>query len=95
MFNLYIIKCLTLGHYYVGITSQPKKRFQQHRDGRGAKYTQVHGVKSIHILKTYDDEVKAKKAECKLVRNMMKLGYEVAGANQCMVEELRMLSHYI
>lgn len=50
-FNIYVLVC-TEGKYYVGLTAQKvEKRFQQHVEGKGAKWTKRH--KPIGIQESY------------------------------------------
>ena len=46
MYFLYIIKCKD-NSFYTGITTNIKRRFKEHRDGRGGKYTRSKGVTKI------------------------------------------------
>lgn len=43
---MYVIECAS-GAYYTGSTPDLEKRFRQHREGRGAKYTRMDKPKRI------------------------------------------------
>ena len=46
--TLYVVQCRTKGYYYVGTTLRQKhKRFEEHFDGTGCKWTRRHGCKRI------------------------------------------------
>lgn len=49
-YYLYIIECKRKNHFYVGITYQPSVREKQHREGRGANFTEDFGVKTFTVL---------------------------------------------
>jgi putative endonuclease len=43
---VYVISCND-GSFYTGYTTSLEKRIQLHKKGRGARYTQVHGVDEL------------------------------------------------
>ena len=46
--TLYVVQCGTPRTYYVGTTlRQKEKRFQEHREGTGCKWTMRHGYRRI------------------------------------------------
>jgi predicted GIY-YIG superfamily endonuclease len=49
-YAVYLIKTLTPNFYYVGWTSDVDRRWEQHKSGRGAKFTRKHGVAEASIL---------------------------------------------
>ena len=55
MWHLYIIKCVDKS-FYVGITSNLERRFREHKEGRGGKYTLHH--KPIKIVYSEDFNTK-------------------------------------
>jgi putative endonuclease len=58
----YVLK-LEKDNYYVGMTTKPEQRFDQHFSGNGSKWTQVHKpVEVVHVEKHKNVET-AKKAE--------------------------------
>lgn len=48
--NIYVLR-LTEGHYYVGKTQNVEMRYQQHRSGNGALWTQLHAP--TELLESY------------------------------------------
>lgn len=51
---VYIIECLD-NLYYVGLTRDISKRYDQHLSGLGSKFTAKHGVKKLVYIELYDD----------------------------------------
>ncbi len=51
---VYIILCND-DLYYVGLTNDISKRFDQHLSGLGSKFTAKHGVKKLIYTEEYDD----------------------------------------
>ncbi len=51
---VYIIQCKD-NLYYVGLTSDISKRFEQHLSGLGSKFTAKHGIKKLAYVEEYDD----------------------------------------
>ena len=46
--TLYVVQCMTHGHYYVGTTLRQKhKRFAEHFSGTACKWTSPHGCRRI------------------------------------------------
>ncbi|KKS89570.1 MAG: Excinuclease ABC C subunit domain protein, partial [Parcubacteria group bacterium GW2011_GWF2_43_11] len=46
MWYIYIVKCQD-DSFYVGTSSDLTRRFQEHKDGRGGKYTSHHKPSKI------------------------------------------------
>ncbi len=46
MYFVYILKCAD-GTLYTGITTDLKRRFREHEDGKGGGYTSARGAKKI------------------------------------------------
>ncbi|MFX1537807.1 MAG: GIY-YIG nuclease family protein, partial [Promethearchaeota archaeon] len=46
MIFVYLIEC-TDGSIYTGITNDIGKRLKEHVEGKGARYTAMHGVKQL------------------------------------------------
>jgi predicted GIY-YIG superfamily endonuclease len=44
---VYVIKCLTPNHYYIGSTAQLSHRILAHKKGRGSTFTKKHGFKQL------------------------------------------------
>lgn len=59
---VYIIECLD-GTYYTGMTWNLSQRLEQHKSGKGGKYTAEHGVKNLVYYEQYEDIESARKRE--------------------------------
>ena len=59
---IYILKCSN-GSLYTGITNDVKRRFNEHKSGKGAKYTRAFGAKRIVFLECAKNRSKASKRE--------------------------------
>jgi len=59
---VYMIRC-TNGNLYTGCTKNVIRRWHQHRQGKGAKYLQVHEPKAVVFVEEYPDRSKACKRE--------------------------------
>ena len=71
MFWVYLIECETPGHIYVGQTSNVVRRYAQHLSGKGAKFTQKHGVKSLISTLKCDSREAALDLEKTMVNKLM------------------------
>ena len=58
------------GKKYVGITSNPEKRLNDHFNGNGAKWTQKHAPTSVNSIMPCKSYESAKKAETIVYQNM-------------------------
>lgn len=65
MWFIYIIQCID-GSLYTGITTDPKRRFQEHLRGKGGNYTRSHKP----LKQVYQEKVttrsEALKRECEI-----------------------------
>ena len=68
----YIIECED-GTYYTGWTSDPIRRYQQHLNGEGAKYTKSHPPKKLIYVEEFENKVDAQKREWE-IKHMAKAG---------------------
>lgn len=59
---VYIIECKD-GSLYTGWTNNLKKRFKDHSEGKGAKYTRGRGPFKIVYFETFDEKRDALKRE--------------------------------
>ncbi len=59
---VYIIECHD-GSYYTGMTWSPDRRWMQHLDGLGSKYTEKHKPKAVVYLEEYEDLEEARHRE--------------------------------
>lgn len=59
---VYILECED-GSYYTGMTSSPDRRWMQHIDGLGSRYTSDHKPKRVAYLEEYEDPEQARLRE--------------------------------
>ena len=59
---VYIIKCGD-GSLYTGWTNDLKKRFENHCEGKGAKYTRGRGPLELVYFETFQDKKEAMRRE--------------------------------
>lgn len=59
---VYIIKCND-DSLYTGWTNDLEKRFKNHREGKGAKYTRGRGPLELVYFEEYETKVQAMKRE--------------------------------
>ena len=62
---LYLLECEG-GSIYTGITVDVEKRFAQHKNGKGARYTRSHPPKKILKILEFENRAEASKAEHKM-----------------------------
>ena len=65
--KLYILRCGD-GTLYTGITTDVEKRLEQHRTGKGAKYTRGRGPLELVYQETCLDHSQALKREAAIKR---------------------------
>lgn len=65
MYHLYILLCKD-NSLYTGITTDLERRFQEHKDGKGSKYTQSRGVKKIVYTEPFKTRSAASKREAEI-----------------------------
>lgn len=58
MYFVYLIECAD-NTLYTGITTDVERRFQEHKDGKGAHYTKVRGVKKLLYTEEHPDRSSA------------------------------------
>jgi len=61
-YYVYILLCED-GSYYTGYGTDVKYRFEQHKKGRGARYTRMHKPDKIVYIKAFDSRSEAMKRE--------------------------------
>ncbi len=64
---MYVLECAD-GSFYTGITTDPRRRWQQHRQGSGARYTRTHPPVALRGLWRYPDWSSALRAEAAFKR---------------------------
>ena len=58
---VYLLKCLD-GSLYCGITTDVKRRFKEHKDGKGGNYTRSHrAIKMMYTEKCKDRSMALKR----------------------------------
>jgi len=65
MYFTYIIECLD-GTLYCGITTDVKRRFKEHREGKGGNYTRSHKPLKIVYTEKCKDRSTALKREIEI-----------------------------
>jgi len=65
MWFTYILLCQD-GSYYIGSTNDVQKRFQDHVEGRGARYTKSHKPEKIIYQEKFSTKSEALKREAEL-----------------------------
>ena len=60
--KLYILRCGD-GSLYTGITTDVERRLEEHRSGKGAKYTRSRGPLELAYVEDCDDKSAALKRE--------------------------------
>jgi len=61
-YHVYILLCED-GSYYTGYGADTKYRFEQHKKGRGTRYTRMHKPEKIVYIEEFDSRSKAIKRE--------------------------------
>ena len=87
-YYVYVIRCKTAGHYYVGSTNNLERRVQQHIFGMekgGAEFTEAHGVDCVVHVEEVGSKEAAEERERELtLEYMRRYGVAfVAGAEFC------------
>lgn len=65
MWFIYIIRCKD-NSLYIGITENLSRRFQEHREGRGGRYTLLHKPLKIEFFEKFVTKQEALKREKQL-----------------------------
>ena len=65
MYFVYILKCLD-GSLYTGITTDIKRRFEEHKKGVGGHYTRAKGASKIVFQEKHPDRSSASKREAEI-----------------------------
>ena len=59
---IYILRCKD-GSFYTGITTNLERRFQEHKEGRGGRYTRLSKINKLIYYERYFTEAEALKRE--------------------------------
>lgn len=62
---VYILECFD-GLYYTGLTWDIEKRVDQHKSGKGSKFTARHGFKRLCYVEEFSDLIQARQREHQL-----------------------------
>lgn len=62
---VYIIECQD-GLYYTGMTWNINQRLEQHKSGKGSRFTAKHGFKELKYLEEFTDIEEARRRETQL-----------------------------
>lgn len=65
MFYTYILRCKD-DTYYIGYTTDIKRRIKEHEKGINSKYTRARGIKQLEIYWISKSKSEAMKLECLL-----------------------------
>lgn len=88
---IYVYK-LNNGHYYVGRTAKPHRRYSEHENGKGSAWTRLHGgaVLMECSRRQVADETAADAAETvKTLQLMQRYGWrKVRGGYFCNIDEV-------
>lgn len=71
MYFVYLLEC-TDGSIYTGITTDPKRRLKEHKEGKGGHYTRAHGATKI----LYKEECKNRGVASKRELEIKKMSRE-------------------
>ena len=84
MWYIYILKCND-GRFYTGITSNLKRRFKEHKRGRGGRFTRSFGVNKLLYQEKCFTRPQALKREAQIKSwpkrrkiTLIKSGFELA-----------------
>lgn len=83
---VYIIKCGD-NSLYTGWTNNLEKRFKEHCEGKGAKYTRGRGPLELIYFETYEDKRQAMRRECEIKK--LKREEKIKLINSCKSIDLK------
>ena len=66
MWYVYIIEFLDNNNFYVGITDNLDRRFNEHKNKKGGHYTSYHQVKRVAYSEVFENRLLATKREKQL-----------------------------
>jgi putative endonuclease len=64
-YYVYILRCKD-GSYYTGHAKNVEKRFEMHKNGRGARYTRVHEPEKVVYIEQFENRSEAMRRERKI-----------------------------
>ena len=65
LWNVYLLRCGD-GSLYTGISTDVERRLEEHRSGKGAKYTRSRGPLELAYVEDCADKSAALKRECEI-----------------------------
>lgn len=65
MWQVYVLQCID-GSLYTGATNNLEKRFSEHRDGKGGRYTRSHKPIKIIYQQKFQTKSEALKKEAEI-----------------------------
>lgn len=65
MWYVYIIRTKS-GHFYTGTTNDISRRMNEHKDGRGARFTRIFGFEEFLYKESHPTQSEALKRECQI-----------------------------
>ena len=80
-YYVYILQCED-NSYYTGYTKNVDKRLNQHRNGKGARYTRIHKPKQLVHLEEFGSRAEAMKREKTLKKLDHRQKMKLARADQ-------------
>ena len=54
MYYVYILASRRHGTLYIGVTNSPRKRVEEHRNGRGSEFVKTYGVHRLVYIESYE-----------------------------------------
>lgn len=84
---LYMIRCEG-GSLYTGITTDVNRRFEEHKNGKGAKYTKIRKPLNLEIFFEVGNKSQAAKLE-NLIKKMSKIEKENIILNNNEIEKIK------
>jgi len=64
-YYVYILRCKD-GSYYTGHAKDVERRFEMHKNGRGARYTRVHEPEKLMYIEQFESHGEAMRRERKI-----------------------------
>ena len=86
---MYVVECCD-GTYYIGYTTDVKKRIAVHNSGKGAKYTRARLPVKLIYVEGFDSKEEAMSAEALLKRKKRPQKERLLSDNQ----EKNLISHF-
>ena len=62
MYFVYLLKCVD-GSFYTGVAADYQKRFHEHKEGKGGRYTRLHKPEKLVYVERFETEMEALQRE--------------------------------